>query len=73
MESWRRRRVEIKTMTVPNRHLDLINGHLITEPQRRPLRSGDNCRNPRIAAGEIQIVMGEVTGSLWATLRPPTP
>ena len=29
MESWRRRRVEIKTMTVPNRHLDLINGHLI--------------------------------------------
>ena len=51
-------------MTVPNRHLDLINGHLITEPRHRPLRSGDNWRNPRIAAGEIWIVMGEVTGSL---------
>ena len=55
-------------MTVPNRHLDLINGHLITEPQPRPLRSGDNWRNPRIAAGEIWIVMGEVTGSLLWTV-----
>ena len=66
MESWRRRRVEIKTMTVPNRHLDLINGHLIiviTSDTRR------------LAAGTLKILdPGARSGTMdhWTTLGPPT-
>ena len=66
MESWRRRRVEIKTMTVPNRHLDLINGHLIiviTSDTRW------------LAAGSVEILVpGARSGSMdhWTTLGPPT-
>ena len=65
MESWRRRRVEIKTMTVPNRHLDLINGHLIiviTSDTRR------------LAAGSVEILdPGARSGTMdhWTTLGPP--